>query len=61
MTSVFRSGEGPAASGSSSTKDEGALKKWPNRLADAHERLAWKALEILPGIVGKFVGAILKF
>ena len=40
-------------------KDEGVLKKWLDRLADALKRLAGKAAEALPAIVGNVVGAIL--
>ena len=42
-------------------KDEGALKRWLNRLADALKRLAGKAVEALLAIVGSVVGAILSF
>ena len=42
-------------------KDEEALKKWLNRLADALKRLAGKAVEALPVIVESVVGAILSF
>ena len=41
--------------------DEGALKRWLNGLADALKRLARKAIEALPAIVGSVVGAILSF
>ena len=34
---------------------------WLNRLADALKRLAGKAVETLPAIVGSVVGAILSF
>ena len=40
---------------------EGSLKKWLDRLADAFKRLARKAIEALPAIVGSVVGAILSF
>ena len=59
ITGVFGVGEGGSAV--SPPKDEGALKKWLNRLADALKRLAGKAVEALPAIVGSFVGAILSF
>ena len=42
-------------------KDEEALKKWLDRLANALKRLAGKAVESLPVIVGSFAGAILSF
>ena len=42
-------------------KDKGTLKKWLDRLADALKRLAGKAAEALPDIVGSVVGAILVF
>ena len=45
--------------GGSPPKDEGVLNKWLNRLADALKRLAGKAVEALPAIVGSVVGAIL--
>ena len=57
---VFRGGEGAGGS-ASPTKDEGVLKKWLNRLADALKRLASKAVEALPAIVGNVPGAILSF
>ena len=56
---VFRGGEDPDASAPSSPKDEGTLKMWLNRLEDALKRLAEKAIEALPAIVGSVVGAIL--
>ena len=37
------------------------MKKWLDRLADALKRLAGKAVEALPVIVGSIVGAILSF
>ena len=49
-------GEG---TGGSPTKDEGILKKWLDRLADALKRLAGKAVEALSAIVRSVVGAIL--
>ena len=51
-------GEG---TGGSPTKDEGILKKWLDRLADALKRLAGKAVEALPAIVRSLVAAILSF
>ena len=47
--------------GGSSPKDEGVLKKWLDRLADALRRLAGKIVEALAVIVGSVVGAILSF
>ena len=37
------------------------MKKWLDRLADALKRLAGKAAEALPAIVGSVVRAILNF
>ena len=37
------------------------MKKWLDRLANALKRLAGKAVEVLPAIVGSVVGAILSF
>ena len=37
------------------------MKKWLDRLAKSLKRLAGKAVEALPAIVGSFVGAILSF
>ena len=42
-------------------KEDGASKKWLNRLADALKRLAGKAVEALPVIVGSVFGAVLSF
>ena len=54
-------GRGGGAGGPSSS-NEGVLKKWLDRLADALKRLAGKAAEALPAIVGSIVvGAILSF
>ena len=47
--------------GDSPLKDEGILKKWLDRLADALKRLAGKAVGALSAIVGSVVGAILSF
>ena len=55
ITGVFGGGR----RGGSPPKDEGALKKWLDRLANAFKRLAGKAVEALPAIVGSVVGAIL--
>ena len=40
---------------------EGILKKWLDRLANSLKRLAGKAVEALPAIVGSVVGIILNF
>ena len=37
------------------------MKKWLNRLADALKRLAGKAVEALPAIVGNVVAVTLSF
>ena len=37
------------------------MKKWLERLADILKRLAGKAAEALPGIIGAIVDAILSF
>ena len=49
ITGVFGAGGGL---GGPQSKDEGVLNKWLNRPADALKRLAGKALEALPAIVG---------
>ena len=58
ITYVF-GGEGGV--GGSPSKDEGILKKWLDRLADALKRLARKAVEAFSAIVGSVVGTILNF
>ena len=58
ITGAIGGGGGP---GVSSPKDEGTLKKWLGRLADALRRLAGKTVEALPAIMESFVGAILIF
>ena len=60
ITGVFGGGGGIRGSDSPS-KDKGVLKKWLDMLADALQRLAGKAVEELPAIVGSVVGAILSF
>ena len=45
----------------SPAKDEGVLKKWLDMLANELKRLAEKAVEALPAIVGSVAGAILSF
>ena len=42
-------------------KDEGAFKKWLNRLADALKIPAGLAVDTVPAIVRSVVGAILSF
>ena len=58
ITGVFGGGRG---TGGSPPKDEGALKKWLDRLANTIKRLMVKAAEELPAIVGSVVGVILSF
>ena len=58
ITGVFGGGGG---AGGSPPKGEGILKKWLGRLANGLKRLAEKAVEALPAIVGRFAGAILSF
>ena len=58
ITGIFRGETGGSAS---PPKDEGALKKWLDRLAVALKKLAGKDVEALPAIVGSVVGAILSF
>ena len=52
---------GTGGTGGTTSKDNGTLKKWLDRLADALKRLARKAAEALPAIVGSVVGANLSF
>ena len=42
--------------GGSSPKEEGILKQWLDRLADALKKFAGKATEALPAILGSVVG-----
>ena len=56
ITGVFGGGR---ETGGSTPKDEGTLKKWLDRLANALKKLAGKAVEVLPAIMGSVVGAIL--
>ena len=58
ITGVFEGGRGAVRS---TPKDEGGLKKWLDRLADALKRLAGKAVEALHAYVGSVVGEILSF
>ena len=55
ITGVFGGGGG---TGGSPPKDKGVLKKWLDRLANALKRLAERAVETLPAIVGSVAGAI---
>ena len=59
ITGAF--GGGSRGTGGYTPNDEGALKKWLDRLGDALKRLAGKAVEALPAIIGSVVGAILNF
>ena len=59
ITDAF--GGGSRGTGGSTPNDEGALKKWLDRLGDALKRLAGEAVEALPAIIGSVVGAILSF
>ena len=58
ITGVFGGGGG---TGGSPPKDEGILKEWLDRLANALKRLAGKVVEALPAIVRSVVVAILSF
>ena len=58
ITGVFG---GAGGGGGPPLNDEGVLKKWLDRLANALKRLAGKAVETLPAIIGSVVGAILSF
>ena len=58
ITGVFGGGRG---TGGSPPKDEGVSEKWLDRLAVTLKRLAVKAVEALPAIVGSVVLAILSF
>ena len=53
--------EEAGGTGASPPKDKGVLKKWLDRLADALKRLAGKAVETLPAIVGSVIGETLSF
>ena len=55
ITGVFGGGGG---TGVSPPKDEGVLKKWLDKLAKALKRLAGRAVEAWPAIVGSVAGAI---
>ena len=58
ITGVFG---GAMGTGGPPSKDRGTLKKWLDRLANTLKRLAGKAAEALPAIIGSVVGAILSF
>ena len=58
ITGVFGGGKGTEGS---TSKDEGVLKKWLVRLANALKRLAGKDVEALPAIAGSILGSILSF
>ena len=58
ITGVFG---GTGGTGGTPSKDNGTLKKWLHRLADALKRLSRKAAEALPAIVGSVVGGNLSF
>ena len=55
ITGVFGGGGG---AGGLASKEKRTLKKWLDRLADALKRLAGKAAEALPAIVGSVIGAM---
>ena len=59
ITGFFGGGSG--GPGGPPSKDKGTLKKWLDRVADAIKRLAGKAAEALPVIVGSVIIAILSF
>ena len=52
---------GEGETGGFTPKDEGSLKKWLDRLADALKRLMGKTVEALLAIVGSIVGTVLGF
>ena len=56
ITGVF--GGGGSEVGGPPSKDKRTLKKWLDRLVGTLKRLAGKAVEALPAIVGSVVGAI---
>ena len=61
VTCIIRGGGCPVASESSLAKDEGALKIWLKKLAEALKRLVVKLVEALSAIVESVFGAILSF
>ena len=60
MASDLGRGADPAASESYSPKDEQALKKRLNKLADALKWLAGNTVEAFSAIVGSVIGALLR-
>ena len=52
---------GGGGAGGPPSKDKRTLRKWLDKLADALKRLAGKAVEALPTIVGSIIGTILSF
>ena len=54
-------GGGGGGAVGSPPREEGVLKEWLDRLANALKRLAAKAVEASPAIVGSVFGAILSF
>ena len=60
LLQVFWGSRG-GGTGGSQPKDEGILKKWLDRLADALKRLARKAVETLPAIVRSVFWCNFKF
>ena len=58
ITGVFGGGRN---TGGPSPKDEGVLKKWLHRVANALKRIAGKATEALQAIIGSVIGYILSF
>ena len=61
MASDLGRGADPATSESCSPKDEQALKKRLNKLADALKRLAGNTVEAFSAIVESVIGALLSF
>ena len=59
ITGVYGGGSGGVGGPPSKYKE--TLKKWLDRLANAFKRLAGKAVEVLPAIVGSVAGVILSF
>ena len=61
VLSVMGDFGGGGGTGGSLPKDQATLEKWLDRLADAVKRLAGKAVEAVPAIMGSVVAAILSF
>ena len=59
VLSVIGDFGGGGGTGVSPPKDEGALRKWLEKLANTLKRLAGKVVEASPAIVGSVVGPIL--